>query len=310
MERFLDEHRVRHFALNISPQVHLLASALVRWRRIIAEFQPEVVHVHVPLAAAVARTATSYVTVATVHNSFRRSSLLMSLADEVVSVSAEVAKDLQERRWFGHRSRIILNGVVGSPRSSTLQDAGFTLKQPSIVCVGSLSERKGTDILLAAFAKVRESVPNAHLYLVGSKEKDNYGGLVERLGLDDAVTATGFESNPHRYLNTATVAVQPSRRDPFPLAVLEAKAAGRAIIGSEVDGIPQALSYGESGILVPVADVDALADSIWHLLTDESERRRLEEASLADAAKFTVERMAGEYEDLYKEVLSTASCGR
>jgi glycosyltransferase involved in cell wall biosynthesis len=299
----VQEYGVRHFELDTSPRPRAALTAPRRWRHVVRQFRPEIVHSHTPLAAALARTVSGYATVTTVHNNFKRSSALLAMADRVVAVSDDVAEALYGTPWFRRRPSTILNGVIGSPRRPAPGRTGVQLEQPAVVSVGTVSHRKGTDVLIRAFAEVLGSHPDAHVYLVGGNDDDLYRSLIDELGIASSVHATGFTTMRFDYLSQARVVVQPSRRDPFPLSLLEAKEAGKAIIGSRVDGIPQALDSGETGLLVTPGDPRELARAIETVLDDDRLRERLEAGSQESAQRYTVERMTAEYEELYEGLL-------
>jgi glycosyltransferase involved in cell wall biosynthesis len=84
----------------------------------------------------------------------------------------------------------------------------------------------------------------------------------------DRIHFEGFQPEPQRYLLSTDIFVLASHREPFGLVLSEAREAGCAIIASDVDGIPEALDGGQAGILVPPADIPALAAALVQLLSD------------------------------------------
>ena len=87
----------------------------------------------------------------------------------------------------------------------------------------------------------------------------------------------GPSANPYAHMRHFDVATLPSRDDPFPLVVLESMALGTPVVAFDVGAV--ALQVGDAGVLVPAGEVDAFADAVVHLLTDEDERTRLGEAA-------------------------------
>jgi glycosyltransferase involved in cell wall biosynthesis len=145
--------------------------------------------------------------------------------------------------------------------------------------VGNLDARKNPAVLVEAMAMVRARVPDARALLVGAFRDPAYEASVRAriaaLGLERVVTVTGFLKNPFPVVRTLDVLAHPALRDPFPLALLEGMALGRPIVASAVGGIPEMLVDGESGVLVPPADPEALARALVTLLEDGERRRRI-----------------------------------
>lgn len=91
------------------------------------------------------------------------------------------------------------------------------------------------------------------------------------------------------------------------MVILEALAAGKAVIASEVGAIPDVIRHGATGMLVPAGDADALADALCLLIEDEGVRRRLGQSGRELVrAVYDFERTVGQYDDLYQKVLGEA----
>jgi glycosyltransferase involved in cell wall biosynthesis len=106
----------------------------------------------------------------------------------------------------------------------------------------------------------------------------------------------------------ADIYVHPSRIDTFPLTVLEALACGTPVIASGVGGIPEQVVESKTGYLVPVGDSHAMAEKITDLIMDDALRERLGKQAAVDAEKnFGLDRMADEYLDLYRQIVTRNS---
>ena len=117
--------------------------------------------------------------------------------------------------------------------------------------VGGLHPRKGVGDLILAFKMFLSRHPNAQLYLVGEGPNlKDYTALVADLGIAHCVHFVGAVNDPRPLLSAADIFVLPSRADPAPLVLSEAREAGCAIVASNVDGIPELLDGGDAGILV------------------------------------------------------------
>lgn len=143
-----------------------------------------------------------------------------------------------------------------------------------IVCVGRIQRVKGVDVLLRAFARVREARPEARLTLVGGSfyraweaEETEIRALGARLGVDDAVTYTGVLPPPEvaRHVRTAAVLASPSRRESFGAAVVEALGCGTPVVATQSGG-PQDVVTPALGRLVEVEDPEALAAALLDVL--------------------------------------------
>ena len=108
------------------------------------------------------------------------------------------------------------------------------------------------------------------------------------------------------FLQAADVAVHAARAETLGLVVLEALACGLPVVASRVGGIPEAVSHGETGLLVEPGDPHALASALELVLSDDAVRARLGHAAAADAARrFGLERMVDGFVELYREAAAT-----
>lgn len=166
-----------------------------------------------------------------------------------------------------------------------------------LLAVGRFVRIKGYDVAIEALLAVREQFPGAHLSLVGDgPERPALHGLVQRRGLQNAVTFTGALA-PRAWrplLERAALVLQPSRsirhrtfvqEESFGLAALEAAAAGRTVVATAVGGVPEVVSDGLTGRLVPPDDPRALADAINALLADSALTQRLADQARRRAAE-------------------------
>jgi glycosyltransferase involved in cell wall biosynthesis len=172
---------------------------------------------------------------------------------------------------------------------------------PLVVCVGRLCRQKGQDLLLAAWPDVLRAVPDAHLVLVGD------GPLGPRLREAPPAQThfAGHSAGPAAWYAAADLAVQPSRWEGMALTPLEAMAAGRPVVLTEVAGARESLPPGQApACLVPPEDPKALAVALVRLLTDPRLARVLgEQACRHVRANCDVRRTAAAVSRLYGELL-------
>ncbi|HEY9636944.1 MAG TPA: glycosyltransferase family 4 protein [Coleofasciculaceae cyanobacterium] len=272
-EELLACYGARHFKLNQARKPINLLKAASRYRAIVQEFQPDIVHAHMMTGVVLARAlrgALGYALVSTVHNEFQRSAVLMGLAEGVIAVSNAVAQSMARRGIPQEKLQVIPNGTLGSPRTRQLKEyLPVALQRPAIATVAGMYRRKGIAELIDAFAKIALDFPQAHLYIVGNgPDRAMFEAQAQSLAGSDRIHFEGFQPEPQRYLVSTDIFILASHREPFGLVLSEAREAGCAIIASDVDGIPEALDGGQAGILVPPADSPTLAATLAQLLSD------------------------------------------
>jgi glycosyltransferase involved in cell wall biosynthesis len=278
------------------------------FQRLLKKFQPDIIHAHMITGLMLAwglRWGQSYRLVSTVHNEFQRSAILMGLADRVVAVSQSVAHSMQQRGVPEEKLRVVLNGTLGSPRTRRLSDySPQLLKHPAITTVAGMYRRKGIAELIDAFARVALDFPEAHLYLVGDgPDRSDFEVLAKATGFGDRIHFEGFQPEPTPYLLATDIFVLYSRREPFGLVIPEAREAGCAIIASQVDGIPEALSGGQAGQLIAPGRPEDLAGALAQLLGDQTLLHYWQKQSQTDLQDLTAERVCQETLDVYTELL-------
>ena len=166
---------------------------------------------------------------------------------------------------------------------------------------------KGLDTLVAAFASLAPRHPGLRLRLAGrgrQQEIARLGRLVEASGAAGQVELVGAvdERTKGELLAGALFVCAPSRYEGWCIAAVEASAAGKAVLGTEIDGLRDAVRAGETGLLVPPGDPEALAAGMTQLLANADRRQRLGEAGRAWARRFDWDRIAGEQEAVFERV--------
>jgi glycosyltransferase involved in cell wall biosynthesis len=190
----------------------------------------------------------------------------------IVAVSNdERAAGLEARVGTPSQYSVIYNGV----------DPGrFALpREPvegRIIFVGRLSGQKRPDVALRVLAAVRQSFPEAELYVVGAgPQEDDARRLATQLGVADAVHLLGRREDVPELLATAECLLLTSDYEGCPLTVLEAMAAAVPVVATRAGGVPELVVDGGTGLLADVGDVDGLAAAVARILGDGSFGRRL-----------------------------------
>jgi glycosyltransferase involved in cell wall biosynthesis len=228
---------------------------------------------------------------------------LLNRVDRVVVVSNRL-KVFVESISAGHNVVTIYNPMPLPP----LPD--FAARAPAqVLFLGRLGRGKGTWDLLQAVRQVAVRHPGIRLVLGGDGELEQARETSRALGIEAHVELPGWVGARAKaqLLAGATVCVLPSYSEGMPMSVLEAMSAGLAVIATPVGGIPEVLTDGVEGRLVPPGDVDALAAALDHVLSDAQERRRMGMAGRARAENvFASARVVPLVENLYRQLGATA----
>ncbi|MBI4488810.1 MAG: glycosyltransferase [Deltaproteobacteria bacterium] len=205
---------------------------------------------------------------------------------------------------------IIPNGIDptlvsrNGARRAALPD--LTDQGPVLGTVGRLSWKKGQENLLEAAALVIGQVPEARFFLVGDGPlRAELQSQARRLGIEDKVHFAGWVEDSAWVLSQMDVFVLPSHMEGMSNSLLEAMAAGKPVVATNVGGNPEVVVDERTGFLVPPKNPRALASAILRILADRELARRLGEAGRARVeSEFTVEKMVARMEDLYDSLLA------
>lgn len=180
-------------------------------------------------------------------------------ARALATFSRRVAESLQRDYGVqGHRIHVVGAGANVFPETVERCDDGRTL-----LFVGKDFRRKGGDVLVRAFERVRQRHRDVRLVVVGPKETLSLPAGVVQLG-------TVSVERMANLFATSTIFVLPTLREPFGLAFLDAMACGLPCVGTTVEAVPEIIQHHETGLLVPPRDDEALAAALCSLLEDPS----------------------------------------
>lgn len=275
------EVRERH---SLDPSIWRPLRELVRTRAI------DVVHAHeykTDLLAWLLSRSTGAAPLATAHGwtgHSRRERLVYYPADKrvlgrfpvVVAVSSEVKADLVAHGCRPERVRVLLNGIDHRAfRRDRARVAEARLRfgvadgQIAIGAVGRLEPQKRFDLLIAAFATVRETCPSAQLLIAGDGSlKQALQSQIDARHLGSCCRLLGQVDDVPLFHHAMDLFVQSSTYEGTPNAVLEAMALETPIVATDVGGTAELLAHGREGLIVPPGDIEALVSAMRNVLSD------------------------------------------
>jgi glycosyltransferase involved in cell wall biosynthesis len=232
--------------------------------------------------------------------------------DKFCGVSEDVAASAM--RWRAvpaSKLDVVLNGIALPEREGreaileTRKGLGIPGTAKVIGTVGRLNEVKRQDLLLRSVAMLRERHSDLHVMLVGDgPERAELESIACKLQISAYAHFVGYQPDPRRYLSAMDVFALTSRHEGLPLAMLEAWAIGLPVLCTSVGGIPKVLADGRNGFLVPSGDESAIAAGLDRLLSDPAQAVRMGAAGKdLVAQKYSLERMASDYEDRYRNAM-------
>lgn len=300
--------------INISPRVFFSH----RLKNLLGVEKFDILHLHEPFCPTIPLTLLKYssheVTVGTFHAFHGRhraytywKPLLKRWYEKLdgkIAVS-EPAKDFVSHYFPGNYT-IIPNGVDVDHFSAAVAPLEqYHDGKLNILFVGRMEKRKGLDYLLRAYQLLKLELPNSRLIIVGPSaglRKKKYHNLVAKMRLQDVVFA-GYVPYDElaRYYHAADIFCAPATgKESFGIVLLEAMAASKPIVASDIEGYAGVISHGVDGLLVPPRDERALALTLLHVLKDADLRQRLAAKGRAKAENHSWRRVAQQVMDYYQ----------
>lgn len=289
--------------LDLRPVPHL--------RRLIRHGDYDVVHLHTKRAHALAlwlphkSPRPKYVVTRRMDypesNNWYTRCLYNRKVDGVVAISQRIYELLIEAGVKGDGIRLIHSGVDPRPFEAAAQGVGPRSERIVVGTVAVLEERKGHRWLLEAARRLKEQGYQISYRLAGEGSlKKSLEATAQQLGLQEDVQFLGFVSDVPGFLAGVDFVVLPSLFEGLGVSVLEAMAAGKAVIASRAGGLPELVIDATTGFLVEPRDVAGLADAIGKLAHNRNLIRSMGQKARARLEKnFTMEQMAQKNEDYY-----------
>ena len=231
---------------------------------------------------------------------------LLKMATVIVANSQSTAKNLVGLGVNESKISVIYNSFDFSKYETVSNWQKPPQNGGRLLYVGQIEHRKGIDILLYAFKKIIRSRPGALLTIVGEdlveggKIRNHYQKLADEIGIAEKVKFTGFVNDVIPEYMNSDVFILPTRREPFGRVLVEAMACGLPVVASDVDGIPEIVDDGLTGLLVPPENTDKLADAILMSLNNggrDSDMARQGRQSVLE--KFSLDKQITELVKVY-----------
>jgi glycosyltransferase involved in cell wall biosynthesis len=200
---------------------------------------------------------------------------LLAQADAVVVLGQFWRNFVRDELGLADKRIVVMHNAVPGPAALPTRDVRGPCR---LLFLGRMGAHKGVPVLLSALARLQLDERLAwQATLVGDGEVEATRAECQRLALVDRVQVLGWtdEAAVRTLLAASEVLVLPSRNEGLPMAILEAMAHGLAIVATPVGSITDAVRDGETGLLVPVDDPDALANALARLIGDPGLRRQL-----------------------------------
>lgn len=229
--------------------------------------------------------------------------------DRYIAVSEANSRYLvKEKRIPAHKVSVIQNGCSidrvdpSKAHPQGIRDSiGFSQDDLVLIAVARLEPQKGHRILLQALSLLRNEFPPVRLVCLGvGALKDELITTARDLKVENLVHFAGFQSNVADWLAAADIGVLPSFYEGLPLTAVETLAAGVPLVATAVDGTPEVVVDGETGLLVPPGNPIAMAEAIGRLIREPGLRRKLAASGREFVLqRFTIQRQVEQTSNLY-----------
>jgi glycosyltransferase involved in cell wall biosynthesis len=213
----------------------------------------------------------------------------------------------EKNLFFVHGVGVDLERFSPTPEkssSSLREELGLGDQDVVVTYIGEFTSTKNHAFLLAAWRRVAGEEPRAHLLLIGDGRLRK---AMERKVITEGIPHVrflGFRSDVPQLLQATDIFVLPSRREGLPRSIMEAMAAGKPVVATNVRGSRDLVEHGVTGLLVELGDVDGLAQALLQLIRDPELRRRMGEASRAKIQDYDLSRVLVEMAAIYGRYLS------
>lgn len=298
-------------------------------RKIIKKYHPDIVYAHSSKAGAIARVADIGLKNHCVYNphgwafNMRCSTMKKAVytaiekaaapfCDKIICISdAEKQSALDKKICRKDKLQVIFNGVdieayekgvhgVVKRKDLNIPDDAFVVGM-----VGRMSLQKAPDVFVEMAKLVKEKIPNTHFIIVGNGNQEvEIRKYAKDNGFLDRLHITGWVNNPMSYIELFDVACLLSRWEGFGLVLPEYMMAGKPIVASRVDAIPNIVIDGKNGILVEVDDFVEASEAVLRIFREERLKKKIVNQGLKTVyERFDARRVAEEHGKMFENIL-------
>ncbi|MEM7063219.1 MAG: glycosyltransferase [Cyanobacteria bacterium P01_B01_bin.77] len=231
----------------------------------------------------------------------------LATADCIIAVSQFIRDQLVHRG--GAADKIVVH-YIGVDRQQF--HPCVVQREPIVLFVGRLVEKKGVEYLVRAMVAVQRQLPGVRLMIIGDGAlRSHLQTLADKLSVRTQFLGKQPPDQVRHWMNRAQVFCGPSiiahsgDAEGFGMVFAEAQAMGLPVVSFATGGIPEAVIHGETGLLAPEKDMDQLSKNLIRLLADADLRRRFAQAGQAHvAAKFDIRKNTQKLESIYDNVIA------
>lgn len=297
-------------------------------RKLIKHYNPDIVYAHSSKAGAIARVADMGLKNHCIYNphgwafNMRCSEKMRKMytaiekiaapfCDKIICISdAEKQSALDKKICRENKLQVIYNGVDieayenGPHGEIQRKDLGIPNDAFVVGMVGRISPQKAPDIFVKAAKLIKQSIPEAHFIIVGNGNQEaEIRKYAEDNSFSDSLHITGWVDNPMSYVELFDVACLLSRWEGFGLVLPEYMMAGKPIVASRVDAIPNIIRDGENGLLVEVDDDVGASKAVLRIYQEKGLRNRLVAQGVEDVHnRFNARRVSEEHRKLFERL--------
>ena len=301
--------------------------AIKEVRALIKKYNPDIVYAHSSKAGAITRVADIGLKNHCIYNphgwafnmrcSAKKKAMYTAIekiaapfCDKIICISdAEKQSALDKKICREDKLQVIFNGVdIESYENGvrgTIKRIDLNIQEDAFVVgmVGRMSPQKAPDVFVKMAKHVKDEVPNAHFIIVGNgNQEDEIRKYAEDNGFSNSLHITGWVDNPMSYVELFDVACLLSRWEGFGLALPEYMMAGKPIVASRVDAIPNIIRNGENGLLVEVDDDIGASKAVLRILREDGLRKKIVAQGLEDVHnRFNARRVSEEHSKLFNK---------
>lgn len=224
----------------------------------------------------------------------------------------------QKRKPFKVPVEALSNGIdlsrfaKGKANPEIYEEYNIPKTKPIVLYVGRVDPEKSLDILMSAFIKAHEKVPDAHLVVVGDgTARPKLEAQIEKAGLSDHAHFLGrvIGDNLPQLYRTGTVFAITSKTETQSIVLMEAMASGLPCVAVDAGAIHELVKTNKNGYLCEADDVNAVANGLVKILNDKDRREKMSDESVKRAAKHDISHTLTRMEEIYQQVLDNRERG-